>query len=284
MSLRRSMKRPSQPDRLYDALFTGRTEDSVVQTLSSGIGALCANARRLFDDAKMLAAEGRFATARFLLAAMDEEAGKVYILLDMARLDFAKHQGELRKLCRAFYNHLLKHAYIEVTRWKPFNETLELYSVQRIFDMAKKEYWEANSASGEPAVPADHLIDREGSLYVDFFSDGDEIWWTPDNNRSAEGVIGPAPLPVGGALDRAERSLLKLEEAIKSGLFSPMLLAAFHKEFSTIHIVSLGATNQQVRSSYNRIFERLEVQGVHFDQPLRDDSALIGWPLYSLIS
>jgi hypothetical protein len=105
---------------------------------------------------------------------------------------------------------------------------------------------------------------------VDFFSEGDEIWWTPDNKSSAEEVIGLPQLPVGGALDRAERSLVKLEETRKNGVFSPIVLGAFHKEFSTMHIASLGISNHQVRSLYNRIFERLEAQGVHFDQRLSE--------------
>lgn len=284
MSLRRSIKRPSPSDRLYDALFKGRTEESVVQTISCGIEALCANARRLFDDAKILTGEGRFATARFLLATVDEEAGKVYILLDMARLDFSKHLGELSKLCRAFYSHLLKHAYIEVTRWKPFNETWDLYSVQGIFDMSRKEYWEASFASGEPAMPSDHLINREGSLYVDFFSEGDELWWIPDNKHSAEGVTGLAQFRSGGALDDAERSLLRLEEAEKNGLFRPTSLGIFHQVFSKSPMPCLQTSRQRLDDIYDRVFQRLQKEGINLGQRCRTDNALVGWPLYPLIS
>lgn len=40
-----------------------------------------------------------------------EEIGKVFILLDMIKLDFAKHESTLRRLCRAFHNHGVKLAY-----------------------------------------------------------------------------------------------------------------------------------------------------------------------------
>lgn len=278
------VNRPSQGDTLYKALFQGRTDESSLETISSGILACCTNAQRLFEDAKILTNADCFATAHFLLATADEEVGKVYILLDMLRLDFAKHEGELRKLCRAFYDHLSKHAYIDILRF-PGIWNWYLHGVKGSFDSERRKYWEGNPESGEPDMPADHLMVREGSLYVEFYSDySQDVWWTPNNNHSKEMVLGSGPNKIfEGALTRVEKSVAKLEESRDNGLFSPECLQIFHEEFSKVFITSPNTRGEKILDLYNHIFGKLEKKGIQLSTTLRADNALIAWPLYSLL-
>lgn len=278
------VNRPRQGDTLYKALFQGRTAESSLKTISSGILACCTNARRLFDDAKILADADRFATAQFLLATADEEVGKVYILLDMLRLDFARHEGELRKLCKAFYNHLSKHAYIDVLRF-PRIWNWDLHGVKGRFDSERKNWWEGNPESGEPDMPADHSMVREGSLYVEFCSgDYQDVWGAPDNNDSKGMVLGWGTKRMfGGALTCVEKSVAKLEESRDNGLFSPECLEIFHEEFSKVFITSSNTRGEEILDLYNPIFTKLEKIGIQLSTTLRADNALIAWPLYSLL-
>lgn len=278
------VNRPKQGDTLYKALFQGRTAKSSLKTISSGILACCTNARRLFDDARILTNADRFATAHFLLATADEEVGKVYILLDMLRLDFAKHEGELRKLCGAFYNHLSKHAYTDVLRF-PGIWNWDLNGVKGIFGSERRPYWEGNPESGEPDMSADHSMAREGSLYVEFYSgDYEDVWWTPDNNHSKGMVLGGGPTGMfGGALNYVEKSVAKLEESRDNRLFSLECLEIFHEEFSKVFITSLRTRGEEILDLYNPIFGKLEKIGIQLSTTLRADNALIAWPLYSLL-
>jgi len=277
------VNRPSQGDTLYKALFQDRTDESSLETISSGILACCTNARRLFDDAKILTNADRFATAHFLLATADEEVGKVYILLDMLRLDFAKHEGELRKLCRAFYDHLSKHAYTDVLRF-PGIWNWDLNGVKRRFKSERKNWWEGNPESGEPSMPADHLMVREGSLYVEFSSYGyEDVWLVPSNNLIKGMVLGWGPRMRGGALNCMEKSVAKLEESRDNGLFSPECLQVFHEEFSKRFITSLNTMSEEILDLYNPIFRKLQKIGIQLSTTLRADNALIAWPLYSLL-
>lgn len=272
------IKRPSQSDMLYKALFEERTEESVLNIISSGILALCTNARRLFEDAKILTSAERFTAAQFLLATADEEAAKVYILLDMGCLDFSKHPGELKKLCRAFYSHLSKHAYIEVTR---FGKFWNMEHLKEVLDMERKEYWLGNYESGEPDMPADALMLREGSLYVDF-SSYDDAWSTPSYSKEIVLGWGSEENRIGGSLNDLQKSIGRLEETRDPGLFSLECLQILHEVFSPIFI-TLKTTKQEICDLYHRFLNRLEDQGIHLSETLRDDNALLEWPLYSLI-
>lgn len=272
------VKRPSQRSMLHKALFESRTDESVLKIISSGILALCENARRLLDDAKILTNADRFSAACFLLATADEEAAKVYILLDMARLDFAKHQGELGKLCKAFYNHLSKHAYIETTR---FNRLWDMAHLKKVVEMEKVEWFKGNYESGEPDMPAQALMVREGSLYVDF-SDYDDAWFTPSWSKEMVLGWGSEEGRIGGALAEVEGSVRRLEETRDAGLFSLECLQIFHGVFSQVFITS-NTTNKELKALYDHFLKRLEEQGIHLSETLRNDNALLEWPLYSLM-
>ena len=101
---RSAPNRGGRPDRkrvLFDFLFGG-SRDETFDRLSVGVCEIIDHASALLDDAAVLAAAKRYERAEFLLATAQEEIGKLYILLDMCRVDFAKGQAVLRYLCSAF--------------------------------------------------------------------------------------------------------------------------------------------------------------------------------------
>ena len=107
-------KRPQPPKpgtKLFENLFTGLEHEETLKRISDGINAVITNAERLLQDVELLVKSDRYASSGFLLATADEEMAKVYILLDMCRLDFTKHENTLKHLCRAFYEHVAKFAY-----------------------------------------------------------------------------------------------------------------------------------------------------------------------------
>ena len=96
---------------LYKNLFTELDHSGTLNRISDGITAIINNVNRLLEDVEILAKSNKYASAGFLLTTADEETAKVYILLDMCRLDFIRHENYLKNLCRGFYDHVVKYAY-----------------------------------------------------------------------------------------------------------------------------------------------------------------------------
>jgi AbiV family abortive infection protein len=187
-----SKERPQPPKpgkALFGNLFEGLPYDQTMKLLSEGIKAAITNCRRLLDDVEVLLAAKSYASARFLLATADEEMAKPYILLDMCRLDFSKHLGTLRNLCRAFFDHAAKHAYNEIIRFGlPLND---MKRIKEIWLTDITRWWPSDYESGEPDMPHDTYFEWELPLYVDYVA-YDGRWHVPDNS-SAE-WIWPQPL------------------------------------------------------------------------------------------
>jgi hypothetical protein len=102
--------RPPVPgELLYENLFIRRDDTETIETLSQGLQAVHLNAARLIKDVELLVSAERYASASFLLATADEEIAKFYILADMCRLDFSRHQSILKRLCQAFYSPCFSH-------------------------------------------------------------------------------------------------------------------------------------------------------------------------------
>ena len=98
---------------MYGVLFEGREPDATFGLISCGIDAIVDNVALLVADAELLAESHRYARADFVAAAAREELGKLHLLLDMCRLDLARHENYLKRLCWGFYDHITKHAYFE---------------------------------------------------------------------------------------------------------------------------------------------------------------------------
>jgi AbiV family abortive infection protein len=105
----------------------------------------------LLSDANLLVEAGRLSSATFLITTAREELAKAPLLLDACMLDFSKHKAPLLKICQAFYDHVAKHAYIEI-----LEETLtdSMERAGRYWDLAVKRWWPGGDLeSGEPDMP-----------------------------------------------------------------------------------------------------------------------------------
>ncbi len=81
-------------------------------------------------------------TADFVAAAAREEMGKLHLLLDMCRLDFARHKNYLKRLCWAFYDHITKHAYFDYcTRSYAGIQTMS--DLGHHFNLTRQQWWPA---------------------------------------------------------------------------------------------------------------------------------------------
>jgi AbiV family abortive infection protein len=264
------MKRPPQGKALYEALLASRSEDAVVAAISDGILALCSNAHRLLEEAKFLREHGHLATAYFLLRTADEETAKVYILLDIVRLEFEKHEEQMRKLCNAFYSHIAKAAYMEVTRFT--DEFVNMEHVKDVFEAERIEFFRGNYESGEPDMPSMALSGREWNLYVDYNAYDDD-WMVP-------GKFIHDDFTVWSLFEKAESSLAKLEKTRDCGLFGLDCLQILHEEFSK-KFVTVSTSDNEIKNMYSRVLSKIQQMGITL--PEEGDNALLEWPLYSFL-
>ena len=147
--------------------------------MSEGIVAILGNVQRLIGDATVLVEAKRFGRASFLITTAEEEMGKIYILLDMCRVDIARRQDVLRHLCVCFYNHIIKHVYLDLSV-NEYAGIRELSEVKHYFRVGAQKWWPSDPESGEPDMPHDMYLRGEANLYVDVDSYAD-IWTTPGN-------------------------------------------------------------------------------------------------------
>lgn len=168
-------KGPNAADVLFKNLFSEGLPDEPFEVIAAGIAASRCNAERLLSDVRYLVEAGRLSSARFLLTTAREEIAKSYILADTCRLDLEKHSSVLRGLCRAFYDHISKHAYLEVLA---FPNIKSMSDAKVIWEIEVKRWWRAEYETGEPDMPHDTYFDREFPLYIDY-DDYGRCWVTP---------------------------------------------------------------------------------------------------------
>ena len=265
-------KRPSPSSQLYRNLFKIRKAPSTLEQISLGIKACIKNANRLLADANILAEKKRYPSARFLVTTAQEEIAKLYILIDMCRLDFKRHQTELHRLCRAFYNHIAKHAYLKLVG----NHTYDtLAHVGEIWEVEVTQWWPAGSEySEEPDMPHDTYFDRELPLYVDF-GDFDQQWLVP---KVSSYELWFEHKPWGNILDETRDYLERWGNALKIGVLSPPVLAVLNEGFKK-KLVSESLTWRQMYTFYEGIAEAVHQQTtVSRSEFMR--SPLVVWPLY----
>ena len=257
---------------LFEFLFGGNAEEAFGR-LSEGIVAILGNVQKLIDDATILVEANRFERASFVIATAEEEMGKVYILLDMCRVDLARRQDVLRHLCGCFYNHVIKHVYLDLSIYE-YAGIRELYEVKYYFRVGAQKWWPSDSESGEPDMPHDIHFEREANLYVDVDSYTD-IWTTPGNpamNMRFHDNFLPSPL------NAAREMLAKLQAKQNLELFQAEALRIFNEAMKGLH-VDERTTRAELFAAYKRAGENLEsTLGV-----LSSDftaSELHNWPMY----
>lgn len=267
---------PPQPGKLlYENLFVRRDRTATLEVLSKGLYAFAQNAYWLLEDAKLLANAERYTRAGFLVATADEEIAKSYIILDACRLNFTLHESPLRRLCRAFYDHVTKHAYNEVVRFGHFHD---MEQVRELFHTELRRWWPSGDIeSGEPDMPHDTYFTRQTALYVDFI-DYDQAWWVPapDWGRYRfEQTFGPE------VLSGSRQALNKLLYTRDEGLCKPETLGILNEIFNK-HYITEHTSNNQLFRLYEMVAEKIEnVLGIPHNK--FKDSALMEWPLYHFL-
>ena len=267
---------PNPASQLYENLFSGRENEVSFEILSSGLNAICTNVELLLEDANLLISERRFARGQFILATADEEMAKVYILLDMCRLNFDSHESTIRRLCKAFYSHAEKHAYNEVYRGR----IRSLEEARSIFHIGLQRWWPGDSESGEPDLPHDTVFNRDFNLYVDYI-EFDQDWWVPprDNNRllfePLTGIGDRTPLT------ESENAFDKIRTSKSLGLFNSNILERLNSCFSGNYINESTADSffeEAHDTLYGRVHAINEITESNFT-----NSILKGWPLYHFL-
>ncbi len=272
MNTNYKIKPPQAGLSLYKSLFENCGEQESLQKISEGLIAIKKNSARLLNDVKILLGANRFSSARFLLTTADEEMAKLFILLDLCRLDFRRHKSELIRLCKAFYNHVTKHAYIKVHR---FDRIHDLAHAHEIWDVEICRWWPNNDIeSGEPDMPHDTVFLREFPLYVDYV-DYDRKWSFPQDERNSfyfEKQFGQSDFSTSKEHEK------KIEFSYNAGLFKPSSLLIFQEVFKKKYINDSWKTSALIKL-YEQIEERL-YQELKIPKGTIFDSIFCSWPLY----
>jgi AbiV family abortive infection protein len=273
------MPQPPDPTRLlYDNLFSGRSGSSTFSEISNGLAAIVENAEHLLDDAQVLFDSERFSRAFFLIATADEELAKSYILLEACRLDFNRHTGLLRRLCKAFYRHVEKYAYNQVFR----DDIRDMAHAKEVFRTELQRWWPSTSYdSGEPDLPHYTYFTRDTNLYVDFI-DYDQQWWIPSDThaRLSFSMLGDQ-ITEPNPLSESQDALSKIKATHENGLFQPRVLGIINNIFRNCYIDE-NTSNETLYGLYDTVAVTIQNEiGITYED--FDKSALKGWPLYHFL-
>ena len=275
MTIKKNKKR-HPADLLFKNLFEECTPAESFKLIAEGISASYRNADRLLSDVQYLIDGDRLSSARFILTTAREEIAKSYILLDMCRLDWQRHNCVLRRLCGAFYNHIEKHAYLEVL---DFPNIHSMADVKRLWEIEIKRLWPAPFESGEPDMPHDTYFNRELPLYIDY-GDYDRRWLIPTDSEEKiyferEG---------GRRIYQIKRRIETWKQAESIDIYSSKILAILNTVFKK-HYLQEDTTRMELCRLYETTAQRVS-QEIGITPDLFMDSPLLRlqWPLYHFVS
>jgi AbiV family abortive infection protein len=268
------MPQPPDPaNLLFTNLFVRRERTETLHILSLGLHAISENCENLLNDAKLLLDSGRYSRAHFLIATADEEMAKIYILLDACKLDFTRHEGPLRRLCRAFYSHVEKYAYNQIYR----SDIRDLQQAKELFHIELQRWWPSGFESGEPDLPHDTHFARESNLYADFI-DFDQAWWIPSDRYSQnyfEMLLGNNPF------ETSRRAFAKIKFSLEEQLLQEGALDILNAIFKNNYIRE-DMTNDRLFRFYDQVAEAIE-KTLNIPQNRFNESILRYWPLYHFL-
>jgi AbiV family abortive infection protein len=262
---------------LFENLFAGRGCNEILEVLSNGLTAVLANASRLIKDVSLLIDAKRYASAAFLLATADEEMAKSYILVDACRLDFLRHQSVLKCLCRAFYNHIAKHAYNQIVRSSIAAH--DMRQVKEWWDVEVTPWWPSDPESGEPDMPHDVYFAREMPLYVEFNNPSQKKWAAPED-EGLKYIF--EEFPGNDSLTKSRKALDRLCTTSEAGLCKPDCLSILNETFRDHYITERTEVNDIFRL-YKKTASRVESE-TGIPNQIFSGSALDEWPLYHFVS
>jgi AbiV family abortive infection protein len=283
MSKRSLPKKPVPHIFLFKYLFNGRASDESFRLLAEGISACRQNAERLLSDVKLLVRNGRFASARFLLTTAREEIAKSYILVDMCRLDLGKHASVLRSLCKAFYDHISKHAYVKLHEASYDS----MSDAKQVWEAETQRWWPGDEET--PDMPHDTALNRELPLYVsyvpnyaDYIEEDDSSWSVPSD--SDHSLYFDPEWYMRGATPVAltEKLIDAWRQTDKNGLCSSQVLAILNDIFK-LHYIQKNTTWEQINKLYKQVAARIAKEtGIAEEKFLA--APFVGWPLYPFVS
>lgn len=266
--------RPNRVQILFEYLFGG-DEDQAFRRISEGVDAILDNAAILLDEAALLTGANRYERAEFLIGTAQEEMGKAYILLDMCRVDLARRLDVLRRLCRAFYDHVRKHVYFDLSAHSyPGIETLP--EVQHYFRLGAQKWRQGSVEDGEPDMPNDTFFLREANLYVDVGMDA-QSWAVP--RHPAKSAL--FELPWVNPLDDALTALKKLQGTQRQGLFRAETLRILNGQMRGVSVTERTSLDE-LSALYRGAGEELEAT-VRVPLAAFKESQLHKWPMYWVI-
>jgi AbiV family abortive infection protein len=160
--------------------------------LSEGMELLADNVATLDLDASTLADSRRDRGAAVLRCFAEEEAAKILILLDLARVGWKDHAAA--KACmQNFYSHLARGLYARAYGGSP----ADLGEVRQYVDQLRQQYYLDGPMDVDWIFGNEVLTNREERLYVDYVEDehGDRRWTGPADRAALldEPYRFPAP-------------------------------------------------------------------------------------------
>ena len=259
-------KQPAPWEILYKNLFVSNNTFAI---LSDGFDVLLENIERLVKDANLLKDTDGYMTASFLGSTAREEMAKVHILIDACRLDFSRHESQLRRLCKAFYNHIAKYAYYNVLSLPKLSDMEE---VKKIWENNVKKWWPSDPESGEPDMPHHTKYLREMPLYVDYY-DWDGCWYNPQSNKG--NLLKSARLYT---IEYAEEELNLFRITQNAGLYKEESLSIINEIYMK-HYVNEKTKMDCIDSLYKNVADQIEKR-LKIPQDKFIHSFISKWPLY----
>lgn len=184
--------------------------DDRFSVVAEGLDALGAHVQELERDAVNLAEDRRHQSAATLRAFADEEAAKIFILLDIVRLGIK--DGEVLKSAAAkFYDHLARGIYVRAYAGNP----ADLDEVRKYAEFLRRNLYLDGPNGVDWVFRNDILSRREEQLYVDWVLDenGDGRWLGPAQREEMEDSWSRFAPP-------ASRAVSLVLEMGRCGLFS----------------------------------------------------------------
>jgi len=273
---------------LYRGIFDGAQPRLVVSRLADGIIEVYQNVVNLMDDMKYLVADERFAVGSFVLSTASEEIAKIHLLLDACRLNFVKHDNQAKHLCAAFYDHIKKHAYIEMMHMFELPHNRDMGALTQIWEYATKKWWPGDLESGEPDMPHDTVFDRQWPLYVEFDSISRQ-WHRPSNatQKFRFAFLGAGeidldnPNPNSSSYADLLQDYKRVAYSYSIGIFSQEILQIAQDIYGQKYLSKQTATSD-IRLLYENLSKRLNTEfGITEEQLM--SSSLAMWPLYDFV-
>ncbi len=272
-------KQAQPPDRkkvLFEFLFNQGREEALIR-LSSGIQEIIGNASNLLDEADILASANRYDRATFLVATAEEEFGKLYILIDMCRVNFARHEVLLR-LCGVFYSNMIKRTYLDYSS-TCYPGITTMADLKHYVDLAKIKWWPGSPEDGDPDMPHETFFLREAKLYVDV-DDYADCWVSPDESSRVQwrgGVSGFSPTPI----EDARKKLDTLKRTRDEEFFATNVLSIINYFMKRLSLTEKTSTDV-ITACYEKIGHKLNTEcGIDVSRFIA--SELHNWPLYWIV-